>query len=138
MTTLNPENSGDGGLPHAAHLDAAVESDEGDLLLRVTGIVPAEEFHPFVIRLARRLRLRGWIRHDPSGALIRVLGDEVRLAQLVRALWTDAPPSARIRSLDPEAFAVDTPGVGDKFVALVEEPVEWHDPTPTGPLAHVA
>ncbi len=120
--------------------DAAVESDEGDLLLRVTGIVPASDFHPFVLRAAKKLGLRGWIRHDPSGALIRAVGEELPLARFVRALWTDAPASARIRSMDPEAITADLPAVNDKFMALVEEAAEWHEPAPaaSNSLEHVA
>ena len=142
MTTRISGQSSPPGLHHPIPADELVEPDEGDLLLRVTGIVPPDDFHPFVVRVARHLRLRGWIRHDPAGALIRAVGEEIPLAQLVRALWTDAPPSARIRGLDPDLITADTPPVGDHFIALVEEPVGWADPDPepsgTPPLAHVA
>ena len=124
-------------LSSADVLGPAVESDEGDLLLRVTGFVPASDFHPFVVRAGRRLRLRGWIRHDNAGALIRAVGDEPQLAQLVRALWTDAPPSTCIRSLEPELILPETAPVGDRFVALIEEPVA-HAVEPEPVLAHVA
>lgn len=139
MTTRKSDLPGDGGLHHPIAVDVT-EPDLGDLLLRVTGLVPAADFHPYIVRMARRLKLRGWIRHDPSGALIRAVGEEIPLAQLVRAIWTDSPPSTRVRSLDPEAITADLPPVGDHFAAIVEEPVEWHDPEPSGtqPLAHVA
>lgn len=117
----------------------ADDSDEGDLLLRVRGILPAADFHPFVVRAARRLKLRGWIRHDSSGALVRAIGPEISLARLVRAIRDDAPPSARVRSMDPEAIAADTAAAGDRFVALVGEPIEWQpSPTKSAALAHVA
>jgi hydrogenase maturation factor HypF (carbamoyltransferase family) len=108
--------------------------DEGDLLLRVTGFVPAEEFHPYVLRVARRFG------HDSAGALIRAVGYEDQLVRFVRAIRDDAPAAVRIRSLDPELITADTPIVGDKFAALAAETIEWHDPAPdhTPPLAHVA
>lgn len=108
--------------------------DEGDLLLRVTGILPAAEFHPFVVRRARQLGLRGWIRHEPCGALIRAIGTETLLVRLVRAIRAEAPPSARIRSLDTEPVTASLPLAGDHFVALIEEPVAPAEPM----LQHVA
>jgi acylphosphatase len=140
MTTLHSEPSSDAGQHRGAALDAAVDPDEGDLLLRVSGIIPADDFHPFVVRVARALRLRGWIRHDPAGALIRAVGDELQLLQLVRALLREAPPTARIRSLDPEAITTETPPIPDHFAAMVDQPDEWHDPAPAGgpTLSHAA
>ncbi len=116
------------------------DADEGDLLLRVTGLVPAADFHPFVVAVARRHGLRGWIRHHPAGALIRTVGVEGDLVQLVRALVNEAPQSVRIRSLDTEAIAADTAPVGDGFIPLMEEAVPWREPAaaPAAPLADVA
>lgn len=113
---------------------AEVALEEGDLLLRVTGLVPAAEFHPFVVSVARRHGLRGWIRHHPAGALIRAVGTEDDLVQLVRALRNEAPPSIGIRSLDTEAVAVDSTAVGDGFIALVEEAIPWREPAPAIPV----
>jgi acylphosphatase len=118
---------------------ASYNLDEGDLLLRVSGILPAAEFHPFVLGVARRLGLRGWIRHDAGAAIIRAIGFESQLVQLVRAIRDDAPPSTSIRGMDPDLITADTPPVGERFVALIEDNVELHNPTPTEPpLAHVA
>jgi acylphosphatase len=112
--------------------EAALE--EGDLLLRVTGRVPAAEFHPFVVSVARRQGLRGWIRHHPAGALIRAVGTEDDLVHLVRALRNEAPPSVGIRSQDTEAVAVDATPVGDSFVPLVEEAIPWREPVAAAPV----
>lgn len=114
--------------------------DEGDLLLRVSGIVPADEFHPFVVQAARRIGLRGWVQRDPTGALIRAIGSEDQLVLLIRAIRDHAPASARVRSMDPEIATPETPAVDERFVALVDESAEHHDPAPdhTPPLARVA
>ena len=116
------------------------EADEGDLLLQVGGILPAAEFHPFVVRTARGLGLRGWVRHDAAGALLRAVGTEAQLVKLVRAIRDDAPPAVRVRGMDPDLVTAATPPVGERFVALVDEPVDWPGPTPSAPapLAHVA
>lgn len=116
----------------------AGDIDEGDLLLRVTGFVPAAEFEPFVLRVARRLGLQGWIRQEPTGALIRAVGMEAQLVRLVRAL-RDAPASTRIRSLDTETITAETPPVPHSFVALVEEVAPRHEDKQASPaLANVA
>lgn len=114
--------------------------EEGDLLLRVAGIIPPDEFHPFVVRIARRLGLRGWVRHDSAGALIRAVGSEEQLVMLVRAIREDGPPSLRVRGMDPEAITVHTPAAGDRFVPLVAADTDMHDPSPEhpSPLERVA
>lgn len=140
MTTNKSDHATDGGLHQRAALDGITDPDEGDLLLRITGLVPADEFHPFVVRIARKLKLRGWVKHDVSGALLRAVGEEVLLVQLVRAVLNDAPRSTRIRSLDPEEITAETPPVTDHFAAIAEQTDEWHDPAPAGPatLSHAA
>jgi hydrogenase maturation factor HypF (carbamoyltransferase family) len=118
-------------------------SEEGDLLLRVTGILPAADFHPFIVRVAHEIGLRGWVRHDAAGALVRAVGTEDHLVALIRAIRNETPVSLRLRSMDPDLITADTPAVGESFVALPED-VAWHDPaTEPSPehsvaLAHVA
>lgn len=137
MTTIHSEPTAPG--PDPVLVDE-YDVDEGDLLMQVNGMLPVADFHPFVARVARRLGLRGWIRHDPAGALIRAVGTEEQLVRLVRAIRDDSPPSVSVRGMDPDLITAATPAVGDRFVALIEETPEWHDPTPTepAPLAHVA
>lgn len=114
--------------------------DEGDLLLSVSGIIPADEFHPFVVQTARRVGLRGWVQHHAYGALVRAVGTEEQLVQLIRAIRDHAPASSRVRSMDPEVVTAETPPVSDGFVALGEDLGEHHDPAPdhSPPLARVA
>jgi acylphosphatase len=118
-------------------------AEEGDLLLRVTGILPAADFHPFVVHIAESLSLKGWVRHDAAGALIRAVGTEDQLVALVRAIRNEIPVSLRLRSMDPDLATASTPGVGESFVVLPEDMV-WHEPAaalvaePAAPRANVA
>lgn len=95
--------------------------EEGELLLRVSGILPVDEFEGFVIETARRLHLRGWTRHEGSGAVLRAAGPEEQLAALVRAIRDDAPASARVRSMDTEGITPETPPIGESFGPLIAE-----------------
>ena len=74
---------------------------EVDVLLRVRGTVQGVGFRPFVRRAAAGLRLRGWVRNDTQGVLIRAAGPPPAIAALVRAIRADAPPAARVESVEP-------------------------------------
>lgn len=115
------------------------DSDEGELLLQVAGILPPADFHPFVVRLAHRLHLRGWVRHEAIGASLRIVGAEDDIVQLIRGICDDAPPSLRLRGMNPGAITPELPPVGDAFVALADD-LGCPAPTPhdPAPLAHVA
>ncbi|HVU34907.1 MAG TPA: acylphosphatase, partial [Opitutaceae bacterium] len=88
---------------------------------------------PFVVRVARKLGLRGWVRHDTGGALVRAVGLEDQLVLLVRAIRDDAPASLRVRGMEPEAVTPHTAPVGDRFVALVDDGSDVHG---SAPLPH--
>lgn len=64
--------------------------------IRVSGVVQGVGFRPFVWRLARELRLRGWVRNDSRGVEIEVCGAAAQVGQLVERLQDEAPPLARI------------------------------------------
>lgn len=104
-------------------------TDEGDLLLRVAGMLPASEFDPFLMRVVRRLGLRGWVRHDGAGVLIRAVGFEEDLVRLVRAIRVDAPPAVNVRGMTPDLITEATPAIGEQFAVLAED-LEWHAPDP--------
>ncbi len=114
-------------------------TEEGDLLLRVAGMLPAAEFDPFLMRVVHRLGLRGWVRHDGAGVLIRAVGLEEDLVRLVRVIRDDAPPSVNVRGMDPDLITEATPGIGERFLVLGQD-AEWHGPDPAhpAPLARVA
>jgi len=68
--------------------------------MRVTGVVQGVGFRPFVWRLARELALTGWVRNDAQGVEICAEGSAKNLALLIRRIRLEAPPLARIDSVD--------------------------------------
>jgi len=81
-----------------AHLPSPPASS--DMVLRVRGVVQGVGFRPFVHRVATRLGLRGWVRNDSEGVLIRAAGPALAVTELVRALRAEAPPAARVREVE--------------------------------------
>ena len=82
-----------------------------DRLLRVRGTVQGVGFRPFVLRLATELGVRGWVRNDSEGVLVRAVGTTCQLDMLAAQVVRRAPPAARVSG------------------------VEWLDATPAGPPA---
>ncbi len=78
----------DGTGPHSA-----------DHLLEIEGTVQGVGFRPFVARLAARLGVRGWVRNDARGVVIRAIGPPAALEALAAALRAEAPPAAHINAL---------------------------------------
>jgi hydrogenase maturation protein HypF len=68
--------------------------------LRVRGAVQGVGFRPFVHGLATSLALDGFVINDLGGVLIEVEGSATSLADFVRRLRTDAPPLARVESIE--------------------------------------
>ena len=76
--------------------------------LTVFGVVQGVGFRPFVYRLARRLKLAGWVENAGSGVVIHVEGP----ARVVRdafpaALRSGLPPLAAIERLDARPAPVE-------------------------------
>lgn len=68
--------------------------------IQVNGIVQGVGFRPFVYNQARKLQLVGHITNRSDGVVITVAGDDSNIASLVEILRHDAPPLARIISLE--------------------------------------
>jgi hydrogenase maturation protein HypF len=94
-------------------------ADETDVLLRVRGVVQGVGFRPFVQRAATRLQVRGWVRNDSQGVLIRAVGRPGAVHSLMGALREEAPPAARVATVEsqlPEASATPA-GTGFQIVS---------------------
>ena len=68
------------------------------LRLRVRGTVQGVGFRPYVHGLAFRLGLSGFVLNDGDGVVLEIEGQGTD--QFVHTLWDDAPPLARIDSID--------------------------------------
>lgn len=68
--------------------------------VRVLGIVQGVGFRPFVYRLAREMRLVGWVRNDGDGVTIEVEGPQRALLTFLERLTTEKPPPAFIYAVD--------------------------------------
>ena len=70
--------------------------------LLIRGIVQGVGFRPFVYRQAAYWQLAGFVRNDSGGVTIEIEGAPEALDAFQRALRAEAPPLARIDSLEDE------------------------------------
>jgi hydrogenase maturation protein HypF len=89
---------------------------DADVVLRLRGVVQGVGFRPFVHREATRLGLRGWVRNDAEGVLIRASGPPASVAALVQALKTSAPPSSRAAGVESRGATPADAAFADSFV----------------------
>jgi len=68
--------------------------------IRVAGVVQGVGFRPFVHRLATQLGLSGHVGNDTEGVVVEVEGGASSVAVFEARLVADAPPLARIFSID--------------------------------------
>ncbi|MBN1920757.1 MAG: carbamoyltransferase HypF [Anaerolineae bacterium] len=71
----------------------------------MTGVVQGVGFRPFVYTLAQRLGVRGWVLNHSGGVDIQAEGEQEVLTAFIVALRTEAPPLARIASLETSPVA---------------------------------
>jgi hydrogenase maturation protein HypF len=76
--------------------------------ISVRGVVQGVGFRPFVYRLAHDCDLMGWVLNHSGGVEIEVEGAPEALEAFVEALTSQAPPLARIVSVE----TTDTPASG--------------------------
>jgi hydrogenase maturation protein HypF len=81
----------------------SLASDGQRLRLRVRGAVQGVGFRPFAHGLAARYGLSGFVRNDAEGVLVEIEG--ARAGDFVAALRDEAPPLARIASIDVQRLA---------------------------------
>lgn len=99
-----------------------LRSDQMRQRLTVTGVVQGVGFRPFVHRLATELGLAGFVGNDSGAVFLEVQGNPARVREFGRRLRTDAPPLARIGTID--AVDVDVaPDAGRGFDIATSEVV---------------
>ncbi|MBM3852661.1 MAG: carbamoyltransferase HypF [Verrucomicrobia bacterium] len=110
-----------GNAPHDNHEAAETVVDR---VWEIRGTVQGVGFRPFVVRLAGRLGIRGWVRNDLRGVTIRALASPGVLREFADALAREAPAAARLASLR-EGAASERRGLAplpaQGFVILVSE-----------------
>ena len=79
----------------------------------VRGAVQGVGFRPFVHRLARELRIGGWVRNEGPSVVLEAEGQE--LARFLDRLRTEPPAGARIETIDAQA----RPARGDATLEIV-------------------
>jgi len=84
--------------------------------IRLTGVVQGVGFRPLVWRLAKELRLTGWVRTDAKGLEIEVRGQDHKIDLLVDRLQKEAPPFSRIDSVHRRP--VEANGATEDFAIL--------------------
>ncbi|MDR1708300.1 MAG: carbamoyltransferase HypF [Candidatus Accumulibacter sp.] len=84
--------------------------------IRLTGVVQGVGFRPFVLRLAKELRLFGWVRTDAKGLEIEARGSEAGIDALVERLRREAPTFSRIDSV--QRRAAESEAAAEDFVIL--------------------
>jgi hydrogenase maturation protein HypF len=90
------------------------------LSVRVRGIVQGVGFRPFVLELAERHGLVGWVRSTTSQVEIEADGEEAALAGFLRDLCEETPTAARIDKIESE----DHPIAGYGSFEIVESHLE--------------
>jgi hydrogenase maturation protein HypF len=74
--------------------------------LVISGTVQGVGLRPFVWRLAKSLRLQGFVRNVPSGVEIEIEGGRALLHEFRRRVRTELPPAAAIESIEAERLAL--------------------------------
>lgn len=107
--------------------------------LHVRGAVQGVGFRPFIHRLASERALAGWVCNHPDGVLAELQGPASAIHTLLSALTREAPPAARIDTVDTEPCAPDPAAAGFHIVASVEStPAQTQPPVLPPDLATCA
>lgn len=110
--------------------DPAREEDAPGVAIRLRGRVQGVGMRPVVWRLARECGLAGDVRNDAEGVLIRAWGEPARRRDLLERLRCEAPPLARIDSVEiaalpgpapPPGFAIDASRGGVARTAIAPD-----------------
>ena len=107
-----------------AHHSFSVEGGSGSTgeYIRVRGLVQGVGFRPTVWRLAHELDLKGDVRNDGEGVLVKAWADRDRVDEFCRRLIDECPVLARIDSLERAQIVGDAKPEGFSIVASDASP----------------
>jgi len=88
--------------------------------IHITGIIQGVGFRPFVYSLAKRLKLKGWVRNTSAGVDIEVDGTPKALEEFVEALECEHP---RLATIDSIHINNRPPNGFDDFEIIQSEPI---------------
>jgi hydrogenase maturation protein HypF len=74
--------------------------------ITIRGVVQGVGFRPFVYTLAERFELSGWVLNNSAGVEIEIEGLREAVRAFLAALGDEAPPLARIESLEAQEAPV--------------------------------
>ncbi len=72
------------------------------MAITVRGVVQGVGFRPFVYRTARDRGLIGWVQNEADAVRLEVAGRAAGVADFLESLRSEAPPQARIDSVEIE------------------------------------
>ena len=75
-----------------------VETPLQRIRISLAGTVQGMGFRPFVYRLARELKLAGWVNNTPEGITIEAEGRSPNLQRFAHRLRKECPQPARIET----------------------------------------
>ncbi|HXE43193.1 MAG TPA: carbamoyltransferase HypF, partial [Candidatus Baltobacteraceae bacterium] len=111
-------------------MNATATADTKRLKLTLRGAVQGVGFRPFVFRLAKELRLHGWISNSSQGVFVEVEGKHELLEHFLVRLEKEKPSRSFIQSLETswldavgfENFEIrDSKNVGDKSALVLPD-----------------
>jgi hydrogenase maturation protein HypF len=91
----------------------AILGDEVSVVerVRVRGVVQGVGFRPAVWRIANALGVRGSVSNDAAGVLIEAVATSATLDELAVRLRSEAPPLARIETIERQRIAAPEPSI---------------------------
>ena len=84
--------------------------------IRLSGVVQGVGLRPFSLRLAKELKLTGWVRNDAHGVEIEACGKPENVERFIQRLHKDAPPLARIDAI--KSYMSESVSIPDEFFIL--------------------
>ncbi len=86
--------------------------------LIIKGAVQGVGFRPFIFRIANKHKITGSVTNTDAGVVIQAFGNPTDLSKFIRAISEQAPPLARIRSVDRTDTASAPKNVPGRFEIL--------------------